>query len=233
MAGTPTPTEGNTPAQSKEIWTKIIDTVKAVITNPAEFYRGMPKTGGFQDPLIFMVVMGVATGLIQAILGIVHVGMRVSVGMALASIVISPIIIGIAGFIGGAILFVIWKLMGSQESYETAYRCGAYAAAIWPITTLLGIIPYIGPLIGLAWGLWLLVIASVEVHKIAAKTAWLVFGIIAALLAILSLGAQAAGRRAVRTAGDFQKQYSESLKAMQKAQEDAAREAAKQEKTAP
>lgn len=115
-----------------------------VLTAPAAFFREMPKTGGFVEPLVFAVVMGVIAGLIQSVISIL--GLNVAAGMAtgVASIVIMPIMIAIVGFVGAAILFVIWKLMGSQESYETAYRCGAYISAFAPIAAVLSIIPYLG-----------------------------------------------------------------------------------------
>ncbi len=181
--------------QKKSPIDAIVETVKKVILAPVEFYRGMPKGGGFGDPLIFVVVLGVVSGVIQAVLSLVHLGAAGTVVMALSLIILGPVWIVVGSFIGAAILFVIWKLMGSNESFETAYRCGAYAAAITPITAVLGIIPYIGGLIGLAWGLYLVVMASVEVHKLPAKKAWLVFGIIGAVLALMSLSAQASARK--------------------------------------
>jgi hypothetical protein len=176
-----------TEAQAKKLCQDMLNTAIAVITKPVEFFRGMAKTGGFVEPLIFMVATGVISGVIQAVLGLFHFGMVGSVRAALASIIYMPIGALIFGFVGAAILFGIWKLMGSNESYETAYRCGAYASVTIPILTILGIIPYAGVLIGLAWMLFLLVTASVEVHKIAAKTAWMVFGIITAILALIVL----------------------------------------------
>ena len=183
----------------------IVETAKKVILTPVEFYRGMPKVGGFVDPLIFLIVLGVVAGIIRAVLGLVHLGVSLSIGMALAAVVLAPIWIVVGSFIGAAILFVIWKLMGSDESFETAYRCGAYAAAISPITSVLGVIPYIGSLIGLAWGLYLVVTASVEVHKLPAKKAWMVFGIIGAVLAIMSLSAQASARKMQKGMADWQR----------------------------
>jgi hypothetical protein len=229
-----------TEAQAKKQWQGILNTAIAVITKPAEFYRGMAKSGGFVDPLIFAVVMGLIGGVIQAVVGLLHLGGKVSVVMALAGIVMGPIMVAIFGFVGAAIMFVIWKIMGSSESYETAYRCGAYAAAISPITTLLGVIPFVGSLIGLAWMLFLLVAASVEVHKIAAKTAWMVFGIIAALLALMSTCSQITARRMAKQMGSWEQSFGKPAKettpedmgkaaaAMMKAmQEEMAKEAAK------
>ncbi len=183
---------------------EIIETAKKVILAPVEFYRGMPKIGGLVDPLIFALVLGVVSGVIQAVLGLLHLGVRVSVMEALSMIILAPIWIVVGSFIGGAILFVIWKLMGSNESFETAYRCGAYASATSPIMAVLGVIPLVGSLAGLVWILFLLVTASVEVHKLPAKKAWLVFGIIAAVLAA---GSYATAKKAQRDYAGFEKAW--------------------------
>ena len=45
--------------------TEIRDTAIKVLTSPSEFFREMPKTGGFVEPLIFMVVMGIIGGLLN------------------------------------------------------------------------------------------------------------------------------------------------------------------------
>ncbi len=201
--------------------TEIRDTAIKVLTSPAEFFRQMPKTGGFIEPLIFMVIMGVIGGLIHSIFNII--GLRVASGMAMgaASIILLPIVVGIFGFVGAAILFVIWKIMGSQESYEAAYRCTAYISALTPITALLGIIPYIGGAIGIALATYFIVIASIEVHKIPSQKAWLVFGIIGAIFVILSFSGEIASRRVARDANRLRQE--KASKMMQKQAEDAAK----------
>jgi len=203
--------------------TEIRDTAIKVLTSPTEFFRQMPKTGGFVEPLIFMVVMGVIGGLIQSIFSII--GLRAS-GMAMgaASIILLPIVIGIFGFIGAAILFIIWKIMGSQEPYETAYRCAAYISALTPITSLIGLIPYIGGAIGIALATYFIVIASIEVHNIPSQKAWLVFGIIGAILVILSFSGELASRRIARDANNLRQEAEKASKMMQKQAEDAAKQ---------
>lgn len=173
----------------------LVDTVQRVITNPAGFYQAMPKEGGLVEPLIFMASMGVVAGIIRTILGIAGIGRVASFSMALASIIILPIAIAIFGFISAGILFGIWKAMGSEETYEVAYRCLAYATAISPISAIINIFPYIGPIIGLLWMTYLLVNASTEVHRIQPKPAWVVFGAICAILAVASISTQLAARR--------------------------------------
>jgi len=182
--------------QIKKNIQSIQKTAISVITNPAGFFRDMPVSGGFIDPLLFAVVMGVIAGFIQTVLSLIGLGYKASFFMAIASVIIAPIFVAIFGFVGAAIFFVIWKLLGSAQSYETAYRCGAYAAAIVPITSILGIIPYLGTVVGLAWMMYLMVLASIEVHKIDAKKAWIAFGVIFAVLALINVKAQIASRSA-------------------------------------
>ncbi len=182
----------------------IVPDAVAVITRPAEFYRGMAKKGGFVPPLVFMVVMGVAAGLVRAVMAMIGFGHAAGMGMALASVVLVPVFTALFGFIGAAVVFVIWKILGSAEDYETAYRCLAYSCAISPLTALIDPVPYLGALVPAAWGTWLVVCASVEVHGIGAKKAWIVFGGIAAVLAILSISAQRAGRMAAERMSGMQ-----------------------------
>jgi hypothetical protein len=173
----------------------VVNTMISVITNPAGFYKQMSRTGGFVEPLIFMVAMGIIGAVLQIPLSFFHLGMAGSFGMALAYIIIMPIGVIIGGFVGGAILMLVWKVMGSQENYETCFRCFAYATAISPITNLLHLIPYLGPVIGLAWMTYLLVAASVEVHDLQPKASWIVFGAIAGILALMSISAQYSARK--------------------------------------
>ena len=191
-------------------------TAMSVLTSPSAFFREMPKTGGFVDPLIFMVIMGIISGLIQTIFSLISLNIAGWMAMSVWSIILVPIYIAIGGFIGAAILFVIWKLLGSKESYETAYRCGAYISVLMPIITVLGLIPYLGLAIGIALYVYFLVIASVEVHKISSQKAWLVFGIIGAILIIMNISAQMSARKFSREAVKFREKMEETSKAVKK-----------------
>lgn len=204
---------------------EIYRTAVQVLTKPDEFFRRMPKTGGFVEPMIFLVVMGVAGGLIQAVAGIA--GLRPAGGMAMgvASIIILPILIAVFGFVGAGILFVVWKLLGSQESYETAYRCGAYTGALTPIVTVLHFVPYIGAAVGIALSVYLLVVASEAVHGIPAQKAWVAFGIIGLLLILMNLSAEHAARKIAREGEIFRRDAEEATRTLQKQAEQIQKEA--------
>src|SRR3990172_1643316 len=172
----------------------MLQTAIKVVTSSAAFFREMPKTGGYQEPLLFMVIMGVVNGIVTAVLGIFGLALIFSVGMAIASIIIYPVMYAVFGFIGAAFVFAVWKLMSSAEPYETAYPCVAYIAAFMPLVSIINVIPYVGVLASLALLTWIYVLASVEAHKLPVQKSWLVFGIIGAALFLMSLGAGMASR---------------------------------------
>jgi hypothetical protein len=203
-----------------------------VLTSPSSFFREMPKTGGFVEPLIFMVIMGVISGLIQTIFSIISLNVAGGMAMGVASIILVPIFAAIFGFVGAAILFIIWKLLGSQESYETAYRCGAYLSVLMPILTVLGLIPYLGSAVGIALYVYFLVMASVEVHKIPSQKAWLVFGIIGAILIVMNISAQMTAKKLSRETVKFREKMEETSKAMKKQAEEMQRQAEEARKAA-
>lgn len=174
---------------------KVINDAKSVLTNPAGYYQTMAKSGGFVEPLIFIAVMAVAMGVISAIFSLFSSGAGGMLAWGFAAIVILPIGAVIGAFIGAAILFVVWKLMGSEESYETAFRCLAAATAVYPVMAILSIIPYIGTIIGIAWLSYLMIEASVNVHGRERKTANLVFGIIGALMILSNVSSEYAARQ--------------------------------------
>ncbi|MGE5238263.1 MAG: hypothetical protein ACM3ON_05620, partial [Chloroflexota bacterium] len=124
------------------------------------------------------------------------------------------------------ILYGIWKLLGSQQSFETSYRCSAYISALTPVTTILGIIPYAGVVISVVLVTYFTVIASILVHDIPAGKAWLVFGIIGLLLIVLNVSGQFAARKMAGEAEKLRKQTEE----MQKQAEEARKAAEEMQK---
>lgn len=195
----------------KEQIKAIQKTAVDVIKQPAAFFETMPVSGGFVDPVIFLAAMGLIGGFIQAIWSTIGVGPAVSFSMALTAIIIMPVFVVIFSFIGAGIFFVVWKLMGSDQTYEAAYRCIAYASAITPIMILIGAVPYLGAIVGFLWMLYLMVIASEKVHKLDAKKAWIVFGAIFAILILLNINSQ----RVTRKTQDQVEKFNRQMKTME------------------
>jgi len=200
-----------------------------IVTAPAEFFKSMPKTGGFVEPLVFAVIMGVVAGVIHALINIlglsyVHVGFVESMGM----IILFPVVVVISSFIGAAVIYVIWQLLDSQENYETSYRCTAYLMTIAPVVAILSVIPYyVGIIVYMAIYVYYLVIASTQVHNIPSEKAWLVFGIIGAVLVLIIITIQYNIRNMPPTVEQYRKTAEEINKQYLKQIEEARKQAAR------
>jgi hypothetical protein len=203
-------------------------TAVRVVTAPAEFFKSMPKTGGFVEPLIFAAIMGFIAGIIQALINILGLSYAyVGFAESLGGIIVVPIVIVVFSFIVAAIIFVIWKLMGSQKNYETSYRCTAYLMALAPIFAIISVIPYVGGIINVAIYVYFLVIASTQVHNIPSQKAWLVFGVIGAVLALIGISLEHKARNMAPTAEQYRRTAEEINKQYLKQIEEARREAAR------
>lgn len=191
----------------------IPQTAIKVLTQPVAFFREMPKTGGFVEPLIFALVLGLIGGAISVVVS----ALKFFTIYVVAAIVIWPIAIVIGSFIGAAVLFIIWQLLGSKQNFEVAFRCAAYMSAIAPVAAVINIlqlIPYasiLATLLVSAIWLYFVVIASVEVHGIPAQKAWMVFGIIVGILTLMSMCTQFVAYRAASNLERAGKVWSDSL----------------------
>lgn len=152
-----------------------------LIAKPVDFFQTMPKTGGLIDPLLYVVMASLLGVVLSAVESSVSHGVGLhDLAMLAIWLITVPLIAVILSFFVAGISYTIWSFTGSNESYMTSYRCLAYMHIVLPTTILLGIVPYLG-LLGIAWWLYLMVIATREVHRTPIKPALLIFGIIAAL----------------------------------------------------
>jgi len=195
--------EQQVPAAGQPNFQEIPSLAIKIITNPVGFYQQMPRNGGLRDPLIFMVILSVVAGVLSAVLSTIGFGTGAAMAGGLIAIIMVPIFVVIFGFIGAGIAYVIWNIMGSQENFETAFRCVAYTAAIAPITAILKLIPYLGSFATALWPMALLAIASIHVHRRSEKASWVVFGVIGAILALISVSGEHTSRQLMSGMDDW------------------------------
>jgi len=161
-----------------------IETWKEVMQRPSDFYRRMPKTGGYADPLTFaaisFIIYALLTALLTALLGRGMMGGMMG-GMydgmyngmyggarefgffaILSTVVFTPIAGIISLFIEAAILYVIYKVLGGTGNYEGTVRFISYATAV----LVLSWIPIIGWIVGI-YGIYLYIIGGMHVHNVS------------------------------------------------------------------
>jgi hypothetical protein len=166
---------------------RIFQTYAQVLTNPSGFFRHLPLGGGLQPAIVFLGVSGLLSGLAYFVLAMLSFKPYQSMGQALFGLLVSPLAFILLTFVSAAVINILWRFMGSGQNYRTAFACLAYISAISPFSTLLSVVPLAGSLVALAWGAQLMVVASVEVHGLSRKNAWLVFGVLGAVFYLLGL----------------------------------------------
>ncbi|MEN6328144.1 MAG: YIP1 family protein [Syntrophomonas sp.] len=148
-----------------------IETWKEVIQRPTDFYRKMPTTGGYAEPFTFAAISYFIYGLLTALFnrgmmgGMYGYGMGTG-GFGLSTSLMIAIMVPITGIIStiieAAILYLIYKVLGGEGSYEGTLRFICYATAV----LLLSWIPLIGWIFGF-YGIYLYIVGGMNVHNIS------------------------------------------------------------------
>ncbi|MBV6340782.1 YIP1 family protein [Candidatus Magnetobacterium casense] len=163
----------------------IPSTAIRVLTTPADFFSTMPKKGGYMGPLVFMIAMGVSGGLLKAAISILGFNILEGIGKAVAAILFVPVTVTLFGFLAALALFIIWKILGSRQSYETSYRCVAYMSVLMPVMVVINGFPFPGGLVSVTLLVIFIVIAGEKVHSIPPMRTRIVFTILGLVLAIM------------------------------------------------
>ena len=99
----------------------VIQDALQMVSRPVEFYRRMPHTGGYVEPIIFLVVMAFVAGVILTVFSLFGTDLVGSMAIGVWVIVMFPIMALIGSFMGAAILFVIQPL----AIFKTFTECGS------------------------------------------------------------------------------------------------------------
>jgi len=107
-----------TPSSTANILTETIETFKAIILSPSEFFQNMPLDGGLQKPVVFLLIASVVSSLgilvisQQPLQAVQELGVRL-----------------VTSFVSAAYLFLICRGVGGQGTFEGTFRAFVYASA--------------------------------------------------------------------------------------------------------
>ncbi len=169
-----------------------VDTVRDLVTQPANFFSNMGRRGDFVNPLVFALicavfaaVIGGFLGVLGALVGIGNNGIGAAIGGLVASIFLTPIFAAIGLFIGAGILHLLVMLIikPATTGYEATFRIASYSY----VAQLVGWIPFLGPILAAIASIFLLVIGVREVHSTTTGKAALVVLIPAAVVLLIVL----------------------------------------------
>jgi hypothetical protein len=153
--------------------------------------------------MIFIVVMGLLSGIITAVMGMVFPPANaVGAGKAFVwlAVLVVPVVSFLGSFLGAFIIFglVDGILKGTSEQYKTAYRLLAVLAAFSPISALLAPIPKVGQFLAIAVNVWATIVmirGIIVVRDTPPVRTWVACGILFAFLFLLGIFDRVAAQR--------------------------------------
>ncbi|MGB9938942.1 YIP1 family protein [Methanosarcina sp.] len=139
-----------------------IDTWKDIMQKPSDFYREMPETGGYFDPVIFSTVSAAIGTFIHLIFTPETDEVRKFISTVPIIAVMIPFIGIIALFVDATILYAVYKTLGGKGTYEGTAKFVLYSSAasslIW--------IPFVGWIFGI-YQVYLYIVGGKFVHEIS------------------------------------------------------------------
>jgi hypothetical protein len=177
----------------------IVNKMLGVLLHPWESMGVVKSEGdgvGLKPSILFIVIVGVVSGVISSIWGFILPPPPVAAGEVsrwsiLLAIPLVPLISFLLSFVGAFILWglVLGFLKGSSADYRTMYRLFALLSAFSPLNALLSPIPTVGPWLGVAiniWGVVVLIRGIILVFSTPPVRSGVILGLI--FLALLALG---------------------------------------------
>jgi hypothetical protein len=151
----------------------VFATARSVVLEPTAFYRTMPRDGGWNEPMLFLLSMAAASAVVHFVAhAVLHFGRGGALGVVAGGFMVlfSLFLIPLTVAFGSVLVHVLWLVLGSKQSLETSFRCVAYSAALMPVQALAQSLPFVGAVAGIAvflYSAYLFVPASVEVHGLS------------------------------------------------------------------
>jgi hypothetical protein len=162
--------------QERGFFNAFVETLVMVLTKPGEAFAVMKREGGLGEPLIYALIGGCLGGIVSLLfsLGLQSVGFfadrhdtfAAMTGMGVGSaafIILVPLFVLIALFIGSAIIHLCLMIVGgANHSFETTFRVLAFSQGS---TGPLQMIPVCGGLIAGVWALVCNCIGLARAHE--------------------------------------------------------------------
>lgn len=159
------------------VFAAITETVKSILSTPAEAFQQMKTEGGLKSPLSFYAILGIATAWVNLLYSasIATMNPEMALGeyaknlttaqiqvLYVGMFCIMPIVVLIGPFVWAGLFHVFLMMLGgAKKSFEATFRVVCYGAGS---VAVFQFIPICGSYIYMVWLLVALVIGLKEIH---------------------------------------------------------------------
>jgi hypothetical protein len=151
----------------------LLGTLRQSLFSPVAFFAGLPRSGGFLVPLLFALIIETVGGLAGYVWGQAFESPflsspKTSGSMMVVMGLLMPLIVFVSIVAWALVLHLsLFLVGGAKEDFEATFRVVFYTSG----PSLCSVIPIIGTWITLPWRLYLVIIATREVHRITTAKA--------------------------------------------------------------
>jgi hypothetical protein len=170
-------------------------TATKCILTPTSFFSKLPTRDGYFNPILFVAM----TLPVAAVLTYLWIALFKGMGLAgLVGLVFVASILFVLGIIFVPISLAIWSgilhlclllVGGAREGYQATFRVVSYSS----VTSIFNVVPVVGPLASLLWGIVLTVIGLRETHKTTTGRALGALAIPLGIVLVVTIIAAASG----------------------------------------
>lgn len=166
----------------------VLDRTASILVQPQWYFSDDTDALDFGDGATYVTLLSTTGAVLAMVLGggLFSMGGTGLLG-SLFVLALTPVIAIVMAFIAAGIIHLVVGFLGCRQDFGTSFSIAAASAALYPVTVLTGMIPVIGPLIGLVWSWWLVSEGVVGAHHIDRGSARICFGILYGLLGLISL----------------------------------------------
>ncbi len=148
-------------------------TIKEVLLTPSRFFHRMPSQVGLTQPLLFAVVLGVATTFFAWMWSLAGSSLQLLIAESISQVLrgpwwsfvlflFSPVIVSIGVIVKAVLIHLVLILLnGNKLGFEATFRVSAYSEA----TGILALVPIFGPVLGIVWSLVVVIIGVYSIHE--------------------------------------------------------------------
>lgn len=156
-----------------EMFSRALD----VIWRPAEFFETIPEERGLGRATAFALVMGAAAGVAGFVLRVLP---------SFGALFSTPLAAFACTVVGAFVIHVLAMLAGGKGRLEGSYVLAAYLMTFFPLIVVAAVLPFLDVAVA-GYGLYVLLVGVVPVHKLEERRAWSVFGTVGAVALLLLL----------------------------------------------
>jgi len=164
----------------------LVDTIRLLVTSPAEAWSRTREKGDLGQPLLFAVLVGWIGVAFNSVWSLIFGnmwlrflpmlppevrdqaalrGIGTGLGSTLFALVLAPLFVIVGLFVSSAILHVcfmiVGALSGSTAGFEGTFRVVGYSS----VSQLAQAIPVVGGLVAMIWNLVLVVMGAQRIHR--------------------------------------------------------------------